>query len=139
MSGNSEKMNWWMKFYEFINEFEHARDIIPIPRGEVPVVVKDQAGKLMSVKSIVVEKSQEGTHTVVIEVEELESPKTVSSQKVLENRLRRKADRRGWRLEKNRRRDPQSIDYGTFFLIDQTGSRMDIGPLTLDEVSGEVG
>lgn len=38
--------------------------------------------------------------------------------KVRENRLRRVAERRGFRLEKSRRRDPNAIDYGGYMLID---------------------
>jgi hypothetical protein len=38
--------------------------------------------------------------------------------KVLENRLRRAAERQGLRLEKSRARDPRAIDYGTYQLID---------------------
>lgn len=36
--------------------------------------------------------------------------------KVLENRLRRVAERRGLSLEKNRRRDQKAVDYGLFRL-----------------------
>ena len=39
------------------------------------------------------------------------------SDKVRENRLRRKADRMGLRLLKSRRRDPDSIDYGCYALV----------------------
>jgi hypothetical protein len=43
--------------------------------------------------------------------------------KVRENRLRRIADRHGYRLEKSRRRDPSAIDFGLYALIDhRTGS-----------------
>jgi hypothetical protein len=38
--------------------------------------------------------------------------------KVLENKLRRMASRRGWRLEKSRRRDPNALDYGGYMLVD---------------------
>jgi len=42
--------------------------------------------------------------------------------KTRENRLRRLAARRGYRLVKSPRRDPDAIDYGLFALIDiQTG------------------
>lgn len=39
--------------------------------------------------------------------------------KVLENRMRRAADRQGLRLEKSRARDPRALDYGTYQLVDQ--------------------
>lgn len=39
-------------------------------------------------------------------------------QKVSENRVRRLADRRGYRLVKSRSRDENAIDYGLFALID---------------------
>jgi hypothetical protein len=38
--------------------------------------------------------------------------------KVRENRLRRKALRRGLRLTKSFRRDPYALDYGLFALVD---------------------
>jgi hypothetical protein len=38
--------------------------------------------------------------------------------KVRENRLRRIAERRGFRLEKSRRRDPHAIDFGGYMLVD---------------------
>lgn len=41
---------------------------------------------------------------------------TEQQRKVLENRLRRAADRQGLRLEKSRLRDPRAIGYGTFML-----------------------
>jgi len=37
---------------------------------------------------------------------------------VKENRLRRMAERQGYRLQKSRRRDPRAVDYGGFMLID---------------------
>ena len=42
----------------------------------------------------------------------------MTDEKVLENRLRRIAQRRGMQLLKSRRRDPQAIDYGGFMLTD---------------------
>ena len=38
--------------------------------------------------------------------------------KVRENRLRRAADRQGYRLTKSRSRDPNAIDFGLYALID---------------------
>jgi hypothetical protein len=42
----------------------------------------------------------------------------MTEEKVRENRLRRMAEREGYRLAKSRRRDPFAIDYGTYSLID---------------------
>jgi hypothetical protein len=42
--------------------------------------------------------------------------------KVMENRIRRMAHRRGFRLEKSRRRDPEAMDYGTYRLYSEDGS-----------------
>jgi hypothetical protein len=42
----------------------------------------------------------------------------MSDQKVRENRLRRVAERRGMKLLKSRRRDPDAIDFGGFMLVD---------------------
>jgi hypothetical protein len=41
-----------------------------------------------------------------------------TSAKVRENRLRRVATRRGYRLVRNPRRDPRAFDYGSYQLID---------------------
>jgi hypothetical protein len=38
--------------------------------------------------------------------------------KVRANRLRRVAERRGYRLLKSRRRDPQALDFEGFMLVD---------------------
>lgn len=61
--------------------------------------------------------------------------------KVRENRLRRMADRYGFRLVKSRRRDPRSNDYGLYALLDiETGgsifahSPWGIFNQTLDEI-----
>lgn len=43
------------------------------------------------------------------------------STKVLENRLRRTASRRGFTLMKTRRRDPKALDFGQYTLTDQHG------------------
>jgi hypothetical protein len=62
--------------------------------------------------------------------------------KVRVNRLRRVADRRGYRLEKSRSRDPAAIDFDRFALIDlRTGKRVNaklarrwVHSMTLEEV-----
>jgi len=38
--------------------------------------------------------------------------------KVLENRLRRTLDRRGYRLEKSRRRDPRAVTFGRYWVFE---------------------
>ena len=43
---------------------------------------------------------------------------TGQQRKVLENRLRRAAARQGLRLDKSRARDPYSLSYGTYMLVD---------------------
>lgn len=43
-------------------------------------------------------------------------------RKVFENRLRRAAERQGLRLEKSRLRDVRAIGYGTYQLVDESGS-----------------
>jgi len=43
---------------------------------------------------------------------------TSESSKVMENRIRRKADRMGYRLVKSRSRDKDALDYGLYGLID---------------------
>jgi hypothetical protein len=60
--------------------------------------------------------------------------------KVTENRLRRIAARRGYRLEKSRRRDKNAIDYGGFMLVDAYKNTVVLGATsfayssTLDEI-----
>ena len=39
--------------------------------------------------------------------------------KVHENKLRRMVKRRGYRLEKRKRKDPAAWDYGTYQIVDQ--------------------
>jgi hypothetical protein len=46
------------------------------------------------------------------------SKMTGSEYKVLENRLRRAARRQGLHLEKSRTRDPQALDFGRYWLLD---------------------
>ncbi|MFW6124992.1 MAG: hypothetical protein ACOC46_02490 [Pirellulales bacterium] len=41
-----------------------------------------------------------------------------NDEKVRENRVRRKAARRGLRVVKSRRRDPDAIDYGCYMIVD---------------------
>ena len=38
--------------------------------------------------------------------------------KVQQNRVRRKATRRGLKLVKSRRRDPKAVDFGKYMLVD---------------------
>lgn len=76
------------------------------------------------------------------------------TEKARENRLRRKADRLGYALRKNRVRDPDAPDFGVWWLVQVrvwTGSRWElvanpvrsadawIGPFaTLDEVEARL-
>ncbi|MEM9899912.1 MAG: hypothetical protein AAF865_01095 [Pseudomonadota bacterium] len=41
------------------------------------------------------------------------------SEKVKENRIRRKLARMGYRLSKSRTRDPDGVDYGLYAVLDQ--------------------
>lgn len=43
----------------------------------------------------------------------------MTEEKVIENRVRRMAERQGLKLEKSRRRDPRAIGFGGFQLVDQ--------------------
>lgn len=62
-----------------------------------------------------------------------------AKDKVMENRLRRKADRMGFRLVKSRRRDPDALDYGCYALIDHEfgGCAFGQGPTGLPGASLE--
>lgn len=59
--------------------------------------------------------------------------------KVRENRLRTTAERRGLRLVKSRRRDPQALDYGTYWLEDASEYRVAAGDLDAIEAWLEQG
>lgn len=49
-----------------------------------------------------------------------------NSDKVIENRIRRKLARRhGWTLHKNPRRDPLASDYGSYVIRDEHGAIVD--------------
>jgi hypothetical protein len=64
-----------------------------------------------------------------------------NADKVLENRLRRMAERRGLRLEKSRRRDPRAADYGTYQLIENEANSIVSfggGPLTLSQAEAQL-
>jgi hypothetical protein len=59
-------------------------------------------------------------------------------RKVYENRLRRVADRRGYRLEKSRRRDERAITFGLYRLVDLLTGDI-IGAGLLDQPPGGFG
>ena len=46
---------------------------------------------------------------------------TVEDNKINQNRLRLAAARQGYRLSKSRRRDPRALDFGLYWLTDQSG------------------
>jgi hypothetical protein len=47
--------------------------------------------------------------------------------KIFENKLRRAADRQGYRLVKSRRRDPRAADFGGYWLIDHDNGGAVVG------------
>lgn len=49
------------------------------------------------------------------------------AEKLLENRLRKRAARLGYRLKKWRRRNPQSLEYGGFMLMDVSTNSVVLG------------
>jgi hypothetical protein len=53
----------------------------------------------------------------------------MSTDKTLENRLRRMARRQGLDLQKSRRRDPQALDYGGYQLVDRGSSSLVLGEI----------
>lgn len=69
----------------------------------------------------------------------------MTAEKVLENRLRRIAERRGLQLLKSRRRDPGAIDFRGFMLVDASTNTVVLGssPFAysagLDEVRAHLG
>ncbi|MFI0484908.1 hypothetical protein [Actinomadura sp. 9N215] len=57
--------------------------------------------------------------------------------KVRENRLRRMAERQGYRLRKSRRRDVRAVDYGLYWIVDPSNNTFATGHDTgmdLDDV-----
>lgn len=57
-------------------------------------------------------------------------------EKVRENRLRRMALRQGFKLMKNRRRDPRARDYGIWYLV-QIDRNIHAGEFySLDQIEG---
>jgi hypothetical protein len=56
-----------------------------------------------------------------------ERPQGMTKEKIRENRLRRIAERRGYGLNKSRRRDPNAIDYGGCMLYDLFTKRVVLG------------
>ncbi len=70
---------------------------------------------------------------------------TPQQVKVIENRLRRAAQRQGLRLVKSPRRDTRALDYGTYMLVHATTNAVVAsGPqsgygLSLDEVEDALG
>jgi hypothetical protein len=64
----------------------------------------------------------------------------LSEEKVRENRLRRMLARRGFMLQKSRRRDPRAIDYGLYRIVDLEQNPVVAGSgrferqMTLDDV-----
>ena len=49
------------------------------------------------------------------------------NSKVRENRLRRIAERRGFLIQKSKRRDPKAIDFGGYMLIDARTNSVVLG------------
>jgi uncharacterized protein YcfL len=50
-----------------------------------------------------------------------------TQEKVRENRIRRMAGRQGLQLVKSRRRDPRALDYGMYWLVDNSGVEVTSG------------
>lgn len=60
------------------------------------------------------------------------SETSAAAHKVRENKLRRAAERQGLKLEKSRRRDPRSIDFGTYRLVDMRTNAVTVHSGTSD-------
>lgn len=48
------------------------------------------------------------------------------AMKVRENKARRAAERRGWKLERSRKRDPHALGFGMYMLLDAAGKPLPI-------------
>jgi hypothetical protein len=65
----------------------------------------------------------------------------MTEEKIRENRLRRAASRQGLSLRKSRRRDPQALEYGRYWLIDPYMNAMVAGGqwgYSLDDIEEEL-
>ena len=64
----------------------------------------------------------------------------MSEDKIVENRCRRALSRRGFTLQKSRRRDPRAVDYGGYMIVDAATNTVVAGAgsnafsMSLDEV-----
>ena len=56
------------------------------------------------------------------------------AKKVLENKMRRIAERRGFRIEKSRRKDTDAMDFGGYILTDARTNIVIMDNATLDEI-----
>ncbi|MDF2809899.1 MAG: hypothetical protein K0S56_930 [Microvirga sp.] len=67
------------------------------------------------------------------------------TDKVKENRLRLTAERRGFKLKRSRRRDPQAVDFGGYMLVDIRADTVVLGggvfsfQASLEEVEAYLG
>jgi hypothetical protein len=64
----------------------------------------------------------------------------MTEEKVLENRIRRVAQRRGMKVVKSRRRDSRSVDYGGYMLIDVATNSVILGgsPIAFSATAEEI-
>jgi hypothetical protein len=51
----------------------------------------------------------------------------MTEEKVMENRIRRVAQRRGLKVSKSRRRDPKALDFGGYMLVDIASNSVVLG------------
>lgn len=56
------------------------------------------------------------------------------AEKVIDVRLRRTAMRRGFKMQRSRRRDPQAVGYGRYTLVDKLDRGLTRSGLTLDDI-----
>ena len=57
-----------------------------------------------------------------------------TKERVRENKVRRIAQRRGFRVERSRRRDPQALDYARYWLIRVEDKEEMLSRVELDDV-----
>ena len=64
----------------------------------------------------------------------------MTEEKVLENRIRRVAQRRGMKVVKSRRRSSRSVDYGGYMLIDVATNSVILGgsPIAFSATAEEI-
>jgi len=86
-----------------------------------------------------IDKAIQSKKRLLEKCDKAENQANAVQEKSIEIRLKNTLERRGYKLKKNRRRDPLAIDYGGYTILTSTGApaakgSLYNGRLTLEEV-----